>query len=383
MGWITATDALALLGVRPQTLYANVSRGRIRAKRDPDDPRRSLYHDDDVRRLSARRAGRPAAAVVAAEAIDWGMPVLASAISTVAQGRLWYRGRDAVLLAETATLEEVAALLWEVGDARFDAHGDPPPRGSDRHPPLAAALLTLSRRIGGDIPSLGRSRAVLAVEAARLLAEVSDAMIVGGPSSALLHDRLASGWGVAAAADCLRRALVLLADHELNASTFAARVAASTGASLSACLIAGLSTLAGPLHGGASAGMGLLADAACRSGAEDAVRHWLAQGQPLPAFGHPLYPSGDPRAAALLACFEATPVFAALRGAIEAMTGELPNIDFALAALADRYGLPPDAGFVIFALARSVGWIAHALEQSATGHLIRPRARYVGPPISA
>jgi citrate synthase len=383
MAWITAADALALLGVRPQTLYANVSRGRIRAKPDPGDPRRSLYHGDDINRLSARSAGRRAAATVAAEAIDWGAPVLASAISTVARGRPWYRGRDAILLAETLTLEAVAALLWEVGDVRFDAKRDPVSAGADRHPPLVAALFALSRRVADDIPSLGRSRAVLAAEAAGLLGEVFDAMVAVGPSSAPLHFRLATAWGVASAADCLRRALVLLADHELNASTFAARVAASTGAPLSACLIAGLSTLAGPLHGGASAGMLLLSDAARLSNAEDAVRAWLAQGRPLPTFGHPLYPSGDPRAAALLAGFEPSPVFAALRRAVEAMTGEQPNVDFALAALADRFGLPRDAGFVLFALARSVGWIAHALEQSATGHLIRPRARYVGTALTA
>ena len=96
MKWLTAEQALKFLGVRSQTLYANVSRGRIRAKPDPADPRRSLYNGNDVARLAERRAGRRSAETVASQAIGWGDPVLASGISTIASGRLWYRGRDAV-----------------------------------------------------------------------------------------------------------------------------------------------------------------------------------------------------------------------------------------------------------------------------------------------
>lgn len=380
MAWVSASTALALLGVRAQTLYANVSRGRIRAKPDPADPRRSLYHGGDVERLAARRAGRRKSAAVAAEAIDWGEPILASALSTVAQGRPWYRGRDVVQLAETGTLEEVAALLWEVDRVTF-------PSGEaacedDGTTALSRALRALSCRVAEDIPLPGRARGVLAGEAAGLVGLLARAMgVAESPSPTPLHIRLASAWKADAAADGLRRALVLLADHELNASTFAARVTASTGAPLAGCMIAGLATLSGPLHGGAAAGVHLLVEATRRRGAAAAVRDWLSQGRPLPAFGHPLYPAGDPRAGALLSYFEPSPAFAALREAVEAATGERPNVDFALAALADARDLPADAGFIIFALARSVGWIAHALEQTATGQLIRPRARYVGPPL--
>src|SRR5690606_15089162 len=105
------------LGVKPQTLYASVSRGRIAARPDPADPRRSLYRADDIDRLAARPRGRPAATAVAAEAIAWGEPILPTAISAIAHGRLSYRGRDAVELSRTATLEDVAGLLWA---------GDPP-----------------------------------------------------------------------------------------------------------------------------------------------------------------------------------------------------------------------------------------------------------------
>jgi citrate synthase len=176
---------------------------------------------------------------------------------------------------------------------------------------------------------------------------------------------------------------VLLADHELNASTFAARVAASTGASLSACLLAGLATLTGPLHGGAAMQLRPLAAAARQLGADKAVGDWLAQGRRLPAFGHPLYPDGDPRAFALFQHFTPRPAFAGLRAAAEESTGEQPNIDFAISAMADAFDLPLEAPFVLFAMARSVGWIAHSLEQLSTGSLIRPRARYAGPPLGA
>jgi citrate synthase len=113
MDWLTSAEALTLLGTQPQTLYANVSRGRIKARPDPDDSRRSLYRADDVRRLAQRAAGRRKQEVVATEAMHWGEPVLRTSISTVASGRLLYRGQDACALADAATLEEIAALLWQ------------------------------------------------------------------------------------------------------------------------------------------------------------------------------------------------------------------------------------------------------------------------------
>jgi citrate synthase len=170
-----------------------------------------------------------------------------------------------------------------------------------------------------------------------------------------------------------------MADHELNASTFATRVAISTGASLSAGVLAGFTTLTGPLHGGASAEFAQLVTLAGQIGAGDAVRQWLLSERPLPAFGHPLYAEGDPRARALLKLLPELQPCQGLAIAAEAQAGELPNIDFALSLLAAAYGLPKDAPFILFAVGRCVGWLAHALEQVQANRLIRPRARYVGP----
>jgi citrate synthase len=197
-----------------------------------------------------------------------------------------------------------------------------------------------------------------------------------------IHQQIASAWGRAEAVDVIRRGLVLLADHELNASTFATRVAISTGAPLSAGVLSGLATLSGPLHGRAALGVQEIMASVRRIGATNTVREWLAQGRPIAGFGHPLYPAGDPRATALLAHLTPGRDYLDLSEVVEEVIGEKPNIDFALAVLTKVYRLPADAPLVLFAIGRCVGWLAHAIEQVTTGQPIRPRARYVGPPVS-
>lgn len=372
MSWLTAEEALARLGTKPQTLYANVSRGRIAARPDPDDPRKSLYRQDDVERLARRKQGRRPARMVAAESIAWGEPVLDTAISTILGDRLLYRGEDAVKLAETATLGAAAQLLWAAKERPDFAN-----RAQSRQPGIAAAYRAMAELAATEMPTSGRHRAVLLDDAIGVVAYLSGAL--AAPGTDPLHERLARQWQRPDAADPLRRALVLLAEHELNASTFAARVTASTGAPLAAAVLSGLAALSGPLHGNASQSMLGLLDQTHRLGAESAIAAHLRQGGTLPCFGHRLYAEGDARAAALLASFAVPPVFVDLAAAGERLTGEKPNIDFALAAMTTAFDLPEDAPLQIFALARSVGWIAHALEQVETGALIRPRARYTGP----
>ena len=372
--WLSADEVCERLGVKPQTLYAYVSRGRLRAEPFPGAPQRSRYHAGDVLALAGRKARGRKAGDVAAGAIAWGEPVLDSAITTVAGGRLYYRGRDAVRLAQSETLEAVARLLRGGHGAALRRHArEPPPTGATMR---ARAFAVLAARAGSDPAARGRAPLALAVEAASLLDALTDA-VCGAATGGAVHERLARAWGCRDS-DVVRRALVLLADHELNASTFAARVAASTGASLAACALAGLAALSGPLHGGAGARVEALAAESARIGPRDAIAARLAQGAAMPGFGHPLYPDGDPRAAALLAAFVPTPPFEALRVAVEGATGERANVDFALGAMAASLALPTDAPFGLFAVARCAGWIAHSLEQLNTGVLIRPRARYVG-----
>ncbi len=380
--WIDGAAAAARLGIKPQTLYAYVSRGRIEARPDPDDPRKSLYRADDVTRLLDRKARGRKPADVAREAIAWGEPVLDSAITDVSGGRLYYRGADAAVLAETQSLEEIALRLWGCDDPAIFAR-EPRPKVRMRGSAQAKAFAAMAARAGADPPALGHAPAALWREGASLTADLAGALgdgVENGP----LHLILARAWGIEdGRADLIRRALVLMADHELNASTFAARVAASTGASLAASVLAGLAALSGPRHGGAGVAVAALIEEAGRAGPATAVRAWIARGGGPPGFGHRAYPEGDPRAKALMAAFEPAQDLIVLKAAVEELTGQKANIDFALAALSRTLALPADAPFALFALGRSVGWIAHALEQIESGGLIRPRARYIGPRPSA
>ena len=373
MDWLTAHEALSLLGTQPQTLYANVSRGRIKARRDPADSRKSLYRGDDVRRLAQRAAGRRRQDAVAAQAMQWGDPVLRTSISTVAEGRLLYRGYDACDLAETATLEDIAALLWQA-PCKLSAHVSLAESNG-----LAGAFVALARRAAVAMP-VPRSPTGQAGEASAVFSTLAEALAGEVQPGEALHMRLARHWHRPDAADIIRRALVLLADHELTASTFAVRVAVSTGASIWAGALAGLATLNGPRHGLASREVAALAEdiGYAPGSAEVALRDWLGEGRHVPGTGHQLYPEGDVRALALLARFTPPDHFTALQQAAEAITGEAVNVDFALASLVAAYDLPRDAPLTLFALARCVGWLAHAIEQIASGQIIRPRAQYVG-----
>jgi citrate synthase len=376
--WLTRDEALGLLKVRPQTLYAYVSRGRIGMQPDPDDPRRSLYRAADISGLTSRRERGKRPAAIAASTIAWGEPIITTAISTVLRGRLYYRGRDVAELAETATLEETAALLWDSpGVVRFRLDGHRP---QGRGPARSRAFVALAAAAATGDPVHGRLPTVLREEAPSVATEVAVALGASVPSDAPIHARLSATWTKnRKTADLVRRALVLHADQELNSSTFAARVAASTGASLAACVLSGFATLSGPLHGDATLRIRSLMEEVARTDARTVIAAHLASGTAIPGFWHPLYPEGDPRAVALLAAFDPPRPFERMMQAVRATTGQLPNLDFALLAMSQRCGLPPDAPFSLFALGRCIGWLAHAIEQVATGQLIRPRARYVGP----
>ncbi len=377
--WISAEEAQARLGVKLQTLYAYASRGLIANRADTRDPRRSLYAAEDVARLTLRKM-RGRRASVAQEALSFGEPVLTSALTTIAGGRLYYRGQDAAELAGAATLEDVARLLWACDEDPFQTLSAHPVAvsGPDSR---ARAFALLAHRAANDLATSGRAERALQREASSVLADLVDAMCAASRSGPM-HERLARTWRVEGArVDILRRVLVLTADHELNASTFAARVAASTGAGLAASALAGLAALSGPLHGGMTVQVnGFVADARRATDARTAAMQRLAQGLDVPGFGHPLYPHGDPRAKALQAALPYSDEMYAIAQAGESVTGAPPNLDFALVALCRTLNLPSDAPFTLFTVGRTVGWLAHALEQrSAGGGLIRPRARYVGP----
>lgn len=375
MNWIDRDTALERLGVKPQTLYAYVSRGHIASRPQEDDPRISLYSDADISAFLARKRTGRAREAIAKATISWGDPVMETAITTVRDGRLIYRGRDAVELAKSATLEEAAALLW--GSPSLPAQPAPkvPAGGATGKQRL---LAWLADRAASDLPGFGRGGDALAREGADLLAGSASA-ITDSTGRGPYHQRLGRHLGLnKGGTDLLRRALVLVADHELNPSTFAARIAASTGASLAAATLAGCATLTGPLHGEASARALAYLRQAMDETPQAALAAIAQRGDRIPAVGHALYPAGDPRAAALLGWLRPGPrLLRAIRAAEDA-SGEPANVDMALAAFTARYGLPDDTPYLIFASGRLVGWIAHAIEQLTSGKLIRPRATYSG-----
>lgn len=397
--WVDAPTAAKHLGIQLRSLYAYVSRGQVRSVPGAKG-RPRLYALHDLERLKVRRDARAGHGAVAAGALRWGEPVLDSALTAITPRGPAYRGQLAVELAAAGTpFENVAELLWS-GYL---------PTGRISWPRGAVPLSALARLVAADALPLDVMPLLVQVAA---LADPErhdrrpDAIITRGRELIpLLAASLAPGFNAATVARALGASgvasiaaralgledeltpvidlvLVLLADHELNASSFTARITASTDADPYACVAAALATLSGPRHGSASAEVAQFADEQRSVDAARAtVRAMRKKQQVPPGFGHPLYPNGDPRAQPLL---EAARRLATTKRAhillaiVDATKDAHPNADVGLAALVAALGAPPSAGPGLFAVARSAGWLAHALEQRTAGALLRPRARYTG-----
>jgi len=383
---LSATEAARILGVSLATLYSYVSRGLLTPGL-AQAGRRKRYPRDEVLRLAARKADGKRGGHQVAAAMNWGTPVLETRISRIADGRLHYRGHDVLTLAASATLERVACLLWDDGGTDYfaaDAAVIAATAGSAPSlSPLEAALCALpvhAQSLPAQ-PDDAHGRFVTGAGMMRLLAAT---LLNRAPSTQPLHLQIAQAWHAdAAQAEWIRAALVLLADHELNASTFTVRCVASTGASLAAALSAGLAALSGAQHGGGSTLARTMLETALTSDNPERIiaAYYAGRDASLAGYSHPLYPQGDPRAAYLLNAMSSWPQARAALAAGEqaaAHLGMAPNADLALAAMSIACDWPPGAGEILFALARSAGWIAHAAEQIADGGLIRPRARYIG-----
>lgn len=394
-------EAARRLGVKVNTLYAYVSRGLLRSHRAPDG-RRSLYEVEEVEGLARRsREGR---------AVETRMAVITTGVTQLTDSGPLYRGRRAVDLATTASFEEVAELLWNARGPEDPTSVWTPLDLGD--PPLLRApnLIEWSVVMTGALdPVRADLRSDAVVRTARqLIATVVDALVDaaspapgrdttgraeqsplplglddGHERQGSIAGRLAMGLSTAPTRPLVRAinaALVLLADHELASSTMAVRVAASTRADPYDAVLAGLGTIAGPLHGAASQQVCNLLHEAERVGVERAVDDALRwQG---PGFGHTVYTDGDPRYPVLERLFDelATPqARATVHSLVELAASQRiprPNVDLGLAAITWATGLPSDAGQILFTVARISGWIAHYLEELGERPL-RYRARAV------
>lgn len=375
--WIGRTEALSRLGVKTQTLYAYVSRGRITARPDPRDPRRSLYAAEDVARLKDGGASVARPPVAFAGAAARGEAGVDSSQTVISGGRLFYRGMDAIQLSRQALIEDVARLLWAAGPE--DPFRELKPRvdtvvgGSCR----ARIYAALARRAEEDAPAGDRDRPTLAREAASLINELIDSLAGPGPRLHL-HQRLARGFKVGdREGQLLRRALILGADHDMSAATLATRVAAGAGASPAGAAMAGVLALRGSPMAERLEAVNEMVTLGRRDPAE-AVRARLVDGE-APGFGNRAYPAGDPRAAALLEAAELPADLMAFVTEGEALTGRKASFELALALLARRLELPRDGALDLLILGRVIGLIGHALDQKFDGSPIRARLRYLGP----
>lgn len=390
--WISAAEATRLLKVSRPTLYAYVSRKLVRSEAVPGRKRERRYAREDVERLRSRAEERRNPEKAAEHALRWGVPVLESAITLIDNGKLFYRGHDAAELARTRSLEQVAALLW-TGDFDADIFDTP--------------LHVISG--GGstaDLPFINRAQSILPLVGAqdtlafdlrpRAVAQTGWRIVnlltsVAADSQELeptVEETLARGWSTddLHAPVLLRAALILCADHELNVSAFTARCVASAAANPYGVVLAGLAAVEGTKHGGATRRIEALYDELRRArDLRKSLAERLRRGEGIEGFGHPLYPDGDPRSLLLMKLIaDRYPkskelIFARqLADAGDKLLGEKPTIDFALVVLARVLSLPADAALAIFAIGRTIGWIAHAIEQYADGNMIRPRAKYVG-----
>ena len=414
-----AREAARILGVKVPTLYSYASRRWVRSF-PSGRHREKRYLRDDLERLRHRAGARLGHEAVAAGALRWGEPVLSSALTEIRPDGPWYRGYPVLELARTARFEAVAELLWS-GALPTTLPAWPRPRTLPRRLPHAPgspmdallAGLTLVRLARNRLPEASStlrgsrrrvSRSAAPADADRPSTEPAPPELVWTlvglvaaacrrrPAEALAASDVAGGIQRALGAPArgrrlLEAALVACADHELNVSSFAARVAASTGADLEACLLAALATFSGPRHGAESMRVqALVAEAGKPERARSTLLARVRRGEALPGFGHRLYPAGDPRGPLLLSLASRQPRPARALATLEALVAEaarlglgVPNLDVGLLAVAHALRLQPWAGQVLFCIGRSAGWIAHVSEQRTSGELLRPRARYVGP----
>ena len=403
--YVDRAEALAMLGVKPQTLYSYVSRGLIRRLSHPDE-RASFYNREDVLRMRARSVARSGHGPAAASAMHWGEPVLTTSITELTVDGPRYRGHSAIKLAHSnCSFEAVAELLWTGGGLRECATW-----ATDLATDAVAAQLGGIVRLSPELhirqlltevvmvmgladsrqPSSDAADADIA-RAQRLLHAMAGTFGYIGPAKRFVPIEkgehvahgLARAMGIAPTQTnvrALNAALILIADHEFTPATFAARIAASVGSDLSSCIGAALQVQFGP-------GLGLRCDkveqllaASSRQARGPLDDDGMLRSEPVPiGFSHPLYAAGDPRADMMLEF-----VSEIRRQDTPEGPDRLANkrrqhltLDEALVLFCRSLGMARHVAGGFLALGRAAGWIAHVFEQRAQGFLIRPRGKFV------
>jgi citrate synthase len=383
---VTADQAADLLGVRLQTIYAYVSRGLLTRHRRTNEAghRVSVFPLEEVLRVAGERT----------RVRTGSLEVLVETDVTLLdpKGTLSFRGHDAVALS-TRPFEEAAALVWAVPSVG-DWEVAPDDLTAVRAASSALAVgATDADRIRAAVLALAGADAARDdlkpdhVVAVGRRAIAGGIVALGGSQTGPVTGRLWSALGRAPTHEgmaALNAALVLLIDHELAASTMAARIAAGTGADPWLVLLTGLAALGGGRHGRSSVAAEDLLDTVRREGVGGLDRYAAeAGGVGIPGFGHQVYVDADPRAEVLLDHVarlepDGWPAVEELLLTVSRRFGLSPNVDLGLAALVQACGLRTGSGETVFALSRMVGWLAHAMEEYPQGLRFRPRAVYTG-----
>lgn len=402
--YLSAKEAAEKLNISIATLYAYVSRGLIRSEQSSEAKRQRRYYAEDVEKLLARKEGRRNPEKLAQDALHWGAPVLDSGITLLDLSNIYYRGFDAVKLARENSVEQVAALIWtgDMANAERLFNWEQPITAKPYetmllHVEMDVTELSPIQELQSFLPAAAADDssaydlrpATVATVGARIMRLMVSVAAGDVPENIPLPAMLQYGWckDDEQALDLLNAALIVTADHELNASSFAARVVASAGSTPYAAVMAGLAALQGVKHGGYTERIrALFNEAGSAKKIREVMASRLQRGESIPGFGHMLYPKGDPRAPVLLEMLaEAYPKSAELafvNTAIEAaqdLIGEAPTMDVALVAIERVLKLPTGSALTLFALGRTIGWIGHAIEEYEANRMIRPRARYTGP----
>ena len=408
---ISSRDALAMLDVKSQTLYAYVSRGLIRV--DPSSSARArMYLRRDVEAVTAKGRSTRAATSAAERSLRWGgATVMHTAITFIGPGGPVYRGQYALDLARAGrTFEECTELLWN------GALPKEVPVWSA--PTVPVAFPSYARVICGAAPN-NTSRHLLALVANAYIATVERS----GPGEPGRHERdarqliqvLASAFGLLrskprlvppTAPDsvatlvakssgiaisrptvaALNACLVIAADHELTPSTFVARIAASAGADTMSCITSALASFEGQQNGlGCDECEQALLTAGSRNTYLAAIAKSLAELRPVAGYNHFVYPDGDPRGDYLLEIATqltgkqaANAWMVSWIGTAHKQLGVRPSVVAGLVAVCAALGMPRRSAGALMALSRTAGWLAHSAEQRLSGVAVRPRARYIG-----
>ncbi|MDF1657882.1 MAG: citrate synthase family protein [Verrucomicrobiales bacterium] len=399
--FIPTDEACRILDIKPATLYSYVSRGLI--EKEKRGRKKTRYLTADILRLKRKSEARSGHGPVAAEAMNWGQPVIQTSVSCIQDGMLTYRGVSPLeIVKEERSFEFASELLWTGKQPETD-----PQWSADSistflpceflpddvpFPTTVAMLLPYvaardpDRHLRSQEAELGRARHLIQMIAASVALPESPSLVRESIQQQSVSRILEKALGLPEQKvhRAIDTALILCAEHELNASTFAARIAASTGADLYSGLSSAIGAYSGPKHGQAVVRiLALLGEINQHGNASDVAKAHLERGELIPGFGHKLYANGDPRFQPIMeAALSVNPEsddLAHLCNLVEFMdqaSDFKPSMDMGLAMLVSAMELSKKKATSLFLIGRLAGWVAHILEQRKRLGILRPRAEY-------